>query len=54
MKKLHNFGKKFNQSKLQQKQLNSVKGGGWGNGSVVNEAKNCPPPDAGIWKRVSM
>lgn len=58
MKKLHNFSNKFNQSKLLTKQLNSVKGGGagkgWGNGGIVNEAKNCPPPDAGVWKRNSM
>jgi len=54
MKKLHSFQDKFNQSKLPQKQLKSVKGGGWGNGGVVNYAKNCPPPNAGVWKRNSM
>jgi len=54
MKKLHKFNNKFNQSKLSEKQLNSVKGGGWGNGGMVNNGKNCPPPDAGVWKRNSM
>ena len=53
MKKLHNFNNKFNQCELPKKQLNSVKGGGWGNGNVSN-GKSCPPPDAGVWKRNTM
>jgi len=49
MKKLPNFNNKLNQFELPKKQLKSVKGGGWGNGEIVNEAKNCPPPHAGVW-----
>ena len=54
MKKSHDFNNKFDQCQLPKKQLNSVKGGGWGNGEVVNSAKNCPPPNAGVWKKNSM
>lgn len=54
MKKLHKLNNKFNKFKLAEKQLNSVKGGGWGNGGTSASSKNCPPPDAGVWKRNAM
>ena len=54
MKELRNINNKFNQSKLPTKQLNNVKGGGWGSGKIVNLAKNCPPPNAGVWKKNEM
>ena len=54
MRKLQNWNKKFNQNEISKKQLKSVKGGGWGKGEIVNAAKNCPPPHAGLWKKNEM